>query len=73
MANLVYRYGLISARDGNNDLAIHWLLRGVSLNPWNWGAWEELSDLIRDVRHVCSPSSSSSVTAGAYLETYNPT
>lgn len=49
---LEYLYGLISARDGNNDLAIHWLLRGVSLNPWNWGAWEELSDLIRDVRHL---------------------
>ncbi|GAB0136167.1 hypothetical protein EsDP_00004479 [Epichloe bromicola] len=36
----------------NNDLAIHWLLRSVSLNPWNWGAWEELSDLIRAVRHL---------------------
>ncbi|KAK0111589.1 Anaphase-promoting complex subunit 23 [Cadophora gregata] len=48
---LEYLYGLALAKDKNHDLAISWLLKSVSLYPWNWGAWQELTSLIRDGEH----------------------
>lgn len=59
------RYGQVLAEDKSDDLAINWLLRSVSINPWNWGAWQELCHLIRNVQHVSyhsSPSLLSSLT-----------
>ncbi|KAH6630590.1 anaphase promoting complex subunit 8 [Chaetomium sp. MPI-SDFR-AT-0129] len=49
---LEYLYGLVLAKDKNEDLAILWLLRSVSLYPWNWGAWQQLSSLIRSAQHL---------------------
>ncbi|KAH6636553.1 mitotic checkpoint regulator, MAD2B-interacting-domain-containing protein [Chaetomium tenue] len=51
------KYGLVLAKDRNEDLAITWLLRSVSLNPWNWGAWQELSSLVRSTQHLNSVQS----------------
>lgn len=52
------RYGVVLAKDRSHDLAIEWLLKSVFLYPWNWGAWLELSCLIRDVQHVRLQNSS---------------
>ena len=46
---LEYLYGCILARSSQEDLAQQWLLRSVRLNPFHWGAWEELSSLLSDV------------------------
>lgn len=46
------RHGIVLAKERSHDLAIDWLLKSVLLYPWNWGAWLELSCLIRDVKHV---------------------
>ncbi|OBT51968.1 hypothetical protein VE04_07367 [Pseudogymnoascus sp. 24MN13] len=49
---LEYLYGIVLAKDRNHDLAILWFLKSVLLYPWNWGAWLELSSLIRDGQHL---------------------
>lgn len=46
---LEYLYGLILARSKQEELAHEWLLRAVRLNPYNWAAWEELSNLLSSV------------------------
>lgn len=46
---LEYLYGLILARSKQEELAQEWLLRAVRLNPYHWGAWEELSHLLSSV------------------------
>ncbi|KAJ8132810.1 hypothetical protein O1611_g814 [Lasiodiplodia mahajangana] len=47
---LEYLYGMVLAKDQMNDLAKSWLLKSVSVNPWNWGAWQELRCLVRDAK-----------------------
>lgn len=42
------------AKDQIHDLAKVWLLKSVSINPWNWGAWQELCSLVRDARDLDS-------------------
>ncbi|KAI0874478.1 cell division cycle protein-like protein 23 [Hypoxylon argillaceum] len=49
---LEYLYGMVLAKDQCNDLAKPWLLKSVSINPWNWGAWQELRCLVRDPREL---------------------
>ncbi|KAI0817927.1 anaphase promoting complex subunit 8 [Xylaria sp. FL0064] len=51
---LEYLYGMVLAKDQNHELAKLWLLKSVSINPWNWGAWQELCCLIRDARDLDS-------------------
>lgn len=46
---LEYIYGVILARSKQGDRAQEWLLRSVRLNPYHWGAWEELSQLLTSV------------------------
>jgi anaphase-promoting complex subunit 8 len=43
---------MVLAKDQNYDLAKLWLLKSVLINPWNWGAWQELCCLVRDARDV---------------------
>ena len=45
-------YGTVNAKQKNEAEAIPWLLRSVDLNPWNWGTWEELSNLISNTQEV---------------------
>lgn len=56
MADLFFchsRYGQILAEEKLNDMAVDWLLKSVSIYPWNWSAWLELSLLVRNVQQVC--------------------
>ena len=56
---LEYLYGVVLSKSKQEDLAQQWLLRSVRLNPYHWGAWEELSSLLTSVddlkAHINSP------------------
>ncbi|KIW18048.1 hypothetical protein PV08_02335 [Exophiala spinifera] len=43
---LEYLYGVVLAKSRQETLAHQWLLRSVRLNPYHWGAWEELVSLL---------------------------
>ncbi|KAI0150207.1 TPR-like protein [Xylariaceae sp. FL1272] len=43
---LEYLYGMVLAREQNEDLAKVWLIRSVHIFPWNWGCWQELTALM---------------------------
>ncbi|KAL4911928.1 anaphase promoting complex subunit 8 [Aspergillus aurantiobrunneus] len=43
---LEYLYGIILIKGRNEDEARKWLIRSVHLNPFHWGAWQELNDLL---------------------------
>lgn len=49
---LEYLYGIILLKGKNEALARTWLLRSVNVNPWNWGAWQELADLLGSAEEV---------------------
>lgn len=55
---LEYLYGLVLAKSKREDLAQHWLLRSVRLNPYHWGAWLELSHLLSSVDQLAAHTSS---------------
>ncbi|TLD35840.1 cell division cycle protein-like protein 23 [Venturia nashicola] len=46
---LEFLYGMILSKGKNEDLAKEWLIRSVTLCPFNWGAWQELAHLIGTV------------------------
>ncbi|RAL03068.1 anaphase promoting complex subunit CDC23 [Aspergillus ibericus CBS 121593] len=43
---LEYLYGVILLKGRNEDDAKTWLIRSLHLNPFHWGAWQELNDLL---------------------------
>ncbi|KAL4904437.1 hypothetical protein BDW74DRAFT_154857 [Aspergillus multicolor] len=43
---LEYLYGIILIKGRNEEEARKWLIRSVHLNPFHWGAWQELNDLL---------------------------
>ncbi|KAI9722967.1 MAG: hypothetical protein M1812_001416 [Candelaria pacifica] len=43
---LEYLYGVVLAKGKNEEQAKHWLIRSAHLQPYHWGAWLELSELI---------------------------
>ncbi|KAA8642930.1 hypothetical protein EYZ11_001074 [Aspergillus tanneri] len=43
---LEYLYGVILLKGRNEEEAKKWLMRSVHLNPFHWGAWQELNDLL---------------------------
>ena len=49
---LEYLYGIIMAKSKNDEAAKALLLKSVALNPYNWGAWEELNALIGGTEEV---------------------
>ncbi|KAI8953085.1 cell division cycle protein-like protein 23 [Xylaria longipes] len=51
---LEYLYGMVLAKQQNRDLAMIWILKSVKINPWNWGAWQELYGLVRNAQHLDS-------------------
>jgi anaphase-promoting complex subunit 8 len=56
---LEYLYSVILSKSKQEQLAQQWLLRSVRLNPYHWGAWEELATLlssIDDLNDQISPS-----------------
>ncbi|RMZ79658.1 hypothetical protein DV738_g3155, partial [Chaetothyriales sp. CBS 135597] len=55
---LEYLYGVVLAKSKQEAMAQQWLLRSVSLNPYHWGAWEELASLVSSVEDLNSQLSS---------------
>ncbi|KKA24648.1 20S cyclosome subunit [Rasamsonia emersonii CBS 393.64] len=49
---LEYLYGIILLKGKNEEEAKKWLIRSVHLYPYNWGAWQELNDLLSNVEDV---------------------
>lgn len=50
---LEYLYGVILLKGRNEEEAKKWLIRSVHLNPFHWGAWQELNDLLANTEDVC--------------------
>ena len=46
------RYGVVLAKDRNEEEAMRWLIRSVRLYPMNWGCWQEMTSLIGRVEDV---------------------
>ncbi|KAI1635293.1 tetratricopeptide [Biscogniauxia mediterranea] len=49
---LEYLYGMVLAREKNEELALYWLVRSVHLFPMNWGCWLEITSLISRVEDL---------------------
>jgi anaphase-promoting complex subunit 8 len=49
---LEYLYGVILIKGRNEEEARKWLIRSVHLNPFHWGAWQELNDLLASTEDV---------------------
>ncbi|KAI1816701.1 TPR-like protein [Poronia punctata] len=49
---LEYLYGMVLAREKNEELALYWLVRSVHLFPMNWGCWLEMGSLISRVEDL---------------------
>ncbi|KAF2663223.1 anaphase-promoting complex subunit CDC23 [Microthyrium microscopicum] len=43
---LEYLYGILLAKNKSEDLARRWFLKSVHIYPYNWGVWQELSNLV---------------------------
>jgi len=50
---LEYLYGIVLAKQKNLEEAKAWLIKSVNLYEYNWGAWQELGDLVENVQEVC--------------------
>lgn len=51
---LEYLYGMVLAKEKNDNLALEYLMQSVHLFPWNWGSWLEITNLISRVEQVSS-------------------
>ncbi|KAI1455243.1 TPR-like protein [Annulohypoxylon moriforme] len=49
---LEYLYGIVLAKEKNEELALMWLIRSVHLFPMNWGCWLEMTGLISRVEDL---------------------
>ncbi|KAL2269729.1 hypothetical protein VTJ83DRAFT_1913 [Remersonia thermophila] len=49
---LEYLYGMVLAKEKNDNLALEYLMQSVHLFPWNWGAWQEMTNLISRVEQL---------------------
>ena len=49
---LEYLYGIVLAKNRSEELAKEWIVRSVNIYAFNWGAWQELSNLISSVEEV---------------------
>ncbi|KAI4860755.1 TPR-like protein [Hypoxylon rubiginosum] len=49
---LEYLYGMVLAKEKNEELAMYWLVRSVHLCPMNWGCWLEMTGLISRVEDL---------------------
>ncbi|KAI1391429.1 TPR-like protein [Hypoxylon trugodes] len=49
---LEYLYGMVLAKQKNDEVALYWLIRSVHLCPMNWGAWLEMTALISRVEDL---------------------
>ncbi|KAK4189650.1 anaphase-promoting complex subunit 8 [Podospora australis] len=49
---LEYLYGMVLAKEKNDEEALSYLKESVQLFPWNWGAWLEMTNLISRVEQL---------------------
>ena len=49
---LEYLYGILLAKNKNEEQAKEWFLKSVHIYPFNWGAWQELSNLLNNADEV---------------------
>ncbi|KAI1084162.1 TPR-like protein [Whalleya microplaca] len=49
---LEYLYGMVLAKEKNEELALYWLVRSTHLFPMNWGCWLEMTSLISRVEDL---------------------
>lgn len=49
---LEYLYGMVLAKEKNEEDAMRWFIRSVHLNPMNWGCWQEMTALISQVEDL---------------------
>ena len=49
---LEYLYGMVLAKEKNDNLALDYLVQSVHLFPWNWGAWQEITNIVSRVEQV---------------------
>jgi anaphase-promoting complex subunit 8 len=49
---LEYLYGILLAKNKNEEMAKEWFLKSVHIYPFNWGAWQELSNLLSNADEV---------------------
>jgi anaphase-promoting complex subunit 8 len=49
---LEYLYGILLAKNKNEEMAKEWFLKSVHIYPFNWGAWQELSNLLNNADEV---------------------
>lgn len=52
MPLVFYRYGVVLAKEKNEDKAMAYLIRSVHLFPMNWGCWLEMTSLISRIEDV---------------------
>jgi anaphase-promoting complex subunit 8 len=50
---LEYLYGILLAKNKTEETAKEWFLKSVHLYPFNWGGWQELSNLLKTPEEVC--------------------
>lgn len=50
---LEYLYGVILLKGRNEEEAKKWFIQSVHLNPFHWGAWQELNDVLESTEDVC--------------------
>lgn len=53
---LEYLYAVVLLKGRNEELAKKWLIRSVHQNPFHWGAWQELNDLLASTEDVGPPA-----------------
>lgn len=49
---LEYLYAVVLLKGRNEELAKKWLIKSVHRNPFHWGAWQELGDLLSNNEDV---------------------
>lgn len=49
---LEFLYGVVLAKEKNDEEAKRWLIRSVGLYPHNWSAWQELAGLVGSVEDL---------------------
>ncbi|OWP05265.1 anaphase-promoting complex subunit [Marssonina coronariae] len=54
---LEYLYGMVLAKDKNEDEAMRWLVQSVHLYPMNWGCWLEMTSLVGRVEDASTNTS----------------
>lgn len=47
-----HRYGMVLAKEKNDDRAMEYFVRSVHKYPMNWGCWLEMTSLIPRVEDV---------------------